>query len=217
MEETELARNVEAYSALHEIPADFMAGFCLACAERGSGIFTALAQPADAEWLSYALDAAWKAPTGQVDEGDLIEILEGFETRTASMDADDPGSEGFSIAQSAMLAVNAIAVYMNPNPARAEMSGQTLETTLGSFDFKLGGAEGAVIRAGEDEEVGRLQQLEQGAQNSFVESIRTLILNQEENGLGGDFLENLRESCAPIRDEFEAATVVVAELVGWDQ
>ncbi|MFC4464984.1 hypothetical protein ACFPH6_10585 [Streptomyces xiangluensis] len=211
-----MARNVEAYSALRELPAGFLAGFCLACAERGSGVFTALAQPTDAEWFSYALDAAWKAPTGQVEEDDLIEILEEFETKTASMDADDPGSKGFSIAQSAMLAVNAIAVYMNPNPARAEMSGQTLETILGSFDFKLGGSVVTVIRAGEDEEVGRLQQLEQDAQNSFIESVRALNRDQEGSGLGGDFLENLRESCVPIRDEIRAATESVAELAGWD-
>lgn len=212
-----MARNVEAYSALRELPVDFLAGFCLACAERGSGVFAALAQPTDAEWFSYALDTAWRAPIGQVEEDDLIEILEEFETKTASMDADDPGSKGFSIMQSAMLAVNSIAVYMNPNPARAEMSGQTLETILGSFDFKLGGSAVTVIRAGEDEAVGHLQQLEQDAQNSFIESVRALIRDQERSSLGEDFLENLRESCAPIRDEIRAATESVAELAGWGQ
>lgn len=212
-----MARNVEAYSALRELPADFLAAFCLACAERGSGVYTALAQPAEEEWFSYALDAAWKASLGEVDEGDLIDILEEFETRTESIDADDPGSKGFSIVQSAMLAVNSIVVYMNPNPARAEMSGQTLETILGSFDFKLGGSEVAVTRSGEDEEVGRLQQLEQDAQNSFIESVRSLIRDQSGSGLDRDFLENLRDSCAPIRDEIKAVTESVAELAGWDQ
>ncbi|MGP4044767.1 hypothetical protein [Streptomyces sp. 2A115] len=185
--------------------------------ERGSGVFTVLAQPADEEWFSYALEVAWRAPLGEVDEDDLIEILEEFEGRTESIDADDPGSKGFSIVQSAMLAVNAIAVYMNPNPARAEMSGQTLETILGSFDFKLGGSVVPVTRAGEDEGVGRLQQLEQDAQNSLLESIRSLIRDQGGSGLDRDFLEGLRDSCVPIRDEIRAATESVAELVGWDQ
>ncbi|WP_157857298.1 hypothetical protein [Streptomyces yerevanensis] len=212
-----MARNVEAYSALRELPVDFLAGFCLACAERGSGVFTALARPADSEWFSYALDTAWKVPTGQFDEDDLIEILEEFETNIGAMDADDPGSKRFSITQSAVLAVNAIAVYMNPNPARAEMSGQTLETILGSFDFKLGGSSVTVIRAGEDEAVGHLQQLEQDAQNSFIESVRALIRDQEGSSLGEDFLENLRESCAPIRDEIRAAAESVAELADWYQ
>ncbi|MEV0218446.1 hypothetical protein [Streptomyces sp. NPDC050704] len=212
-----MARNVEAYSALRELPADFLAVFCLASAERGSGVFAALAQSADKEWFSYALDIAWRAPLGEVDEDDLIEILEEFENRTESIDADDPGSKGFSIVQSAMLAVNAIAVYMNPNPARAEMSGQTLETVLGSFDFKLGGSAVTMTRAGEDEEVGHLQQLEQDGQNSFLDSVRSLVRDQGGSGLDRNFLEGLRDSCTPVRDEIRAATESVAELVGWDQ
>ncbi|WP_328770967.1 hypothetical protein [Streptomyces sp. NBC_00286] len=208
---------MEAYSALRELPADFLTGFCLACAERGSGVFTTLADPADAEWFSYVLDAAWKAPVGEVGEDELIEIIEDFESRAESFDGDDPGSKGFSILQSGMLAVNAIAVYMNPSPARAEMSGQTLETILGSIDFKLGGSQTKVTRAGEEEEIGRLQRLEQDAQNSFVASARTLVGDQAGGALDGDFLENLRNSCVPIRDEIRAATVSVAELAGWVQ
>ncbi|MCZ4512347.1 hypothetical protein O3Q52_30115 [Streptomyces sp. ActVer] len=212
-----MARNVEAYSALRDLPAHFLAGFCLGCAERGSGIFVTLADPEDAEWFSQVLEVAWKAPLGEVDEDELIEILEDFETRTESMDVDDPGSRGFSVVQSAMLAVNAIAVHLNPSPARAEMSGQTLETVMGSFDFKLGGSEVVITRAGEDEGLGRLQRMEQDAQNAFVESVRALTGDQAEPRLGRDFLESLRQSCAPVRDEFKAATSSVAELAGWDQ
>jgi len=208
---------VEAYAALREIPPHFLAAFCLGCAERGSGVFATLADPADADWFSYVLDTAWRAPLGEVDEGELIEILEDFEARTASIDADDPGSKGFSIVQSAMLAVNAIAVHMHPNPSRAEMSGQTLETILGSFDFKLGGSEVKIIGAGEEEEAGRLQQVEQDAQNSFLASVRPLIRDQQVNRLDRDFLESLRGSCVPIREEIEEATASVAELAGWDE
>ncbi|MFD4628939.1 hypothetical protein ACFVYR_03410 [Streptomyces sp. NPDC058284] len=207
---------METYSALHEIPSIFLAGFCLSCAERGSGVFSALADEPDVEWFSYILDSAWKAPLGEVEEDELMEILEEFEARGESFDADDPGTKGFSILQSAMLAANAIAVFLNPTPSRAEMSGQTLETILGSFDFKLGGSRIAMIEAGEEEEVGRLQQLEQDAQKAFVASVRNLNSDQVEAGLTGAFLEDLRGSCAPVRDEIKMATASVAELAGWD-
>ncbi|MFH8559474.1 hypothetical protein [Streptomyces sp. NPDC017988] len=208
---------METYSALHEIPPNFLAGFCLSCAERGSGVFSTLAGESDAEWFSYVLDSAWKAPLGEVEEDELLDILEEFEARGESFAADDPGTKGFSILQSAMLAANAIAVFMNPIPSRAEMSGQTLETILGSFDFKLGGSRIAMIEAGEEEEVGRLQQLEQDAQKSFVASVRRLNGDQMEAGLTREFLADLRGSCAPIRDEIEMATASVAELAGWNE
>ncbi|MER5971132.1 hypothetical protein ABT112_15580 [Streptomyces sp. NPDC002055] len=208
---------METYSALHEIPGMFLAGFCLSCAERGSGVFSALSDETDAEWFSYALESAWKAPLGEVEEGELLGILEELEEREESFDADDPGTKGFSIVQSAMLAANAIAVFMNPIPSRAEMSGQTLETILGSFDFKLGGSEISMIEAGEEEEVGRLQQLEQDAQKSFMSSVRSLSSDQMEAGLTRTFLEDLRDSCAPVRDEIKMATASVAELAGWNE
>lgn len=153
-------------NALRELPIDFLAGFCLACAERGSGVFIALARPADSEWFSYALGAAWKVPTGKVNEDDFIEILEEFENEHWG---------------------------------------------------KLGGSAVTVIRAGENEAVGHLQQLEQDAQNSFIESVRALIRDQEGSSIGEDFLEHLRESCAPIRDEIRAAAESVAELADWYQ
>ncbi|MFD6285102.1 hypothetical protein [Streptomyces sp. NPDC060205] len=212
-----MVRNGETYSALRDIPGQFLVGFCLGCAERASGVFVTLADQEDAAWFSHSLEIAWRAPLGEADEDELIEILGEFEGRTEAIDADDPGSRGFSVVQSAMLAVNAIAVHLNPNPVRAEMSGQVLETILGSFDFKLGGSEAVVTRAGEDEKTGRLQRLEQAAQDAFVASVRDLR--------GGDradphfdraFLGSLRASCAPVRDEFRGATVSVAELAGWD-
>ncbi|MGW0538617.1 hypothetical protein [Streptomyces sp. NPDC003032] len=207
---------METYSALHVIPRIFLAGFCLSCAERGSGVFSTLADESDAEWFSYVLESAWKAPLGEVEEDELLEILEEFEARGESFEADDPGTKEFSILQSAMLAANAIAVFMNPTPSRAEMSGQTLETILGSFDFKLGGSRIAMIEAGEEEGVGRLQQLERDAQKSFVASVRSLNGDQVEAGLTRAFLDDLRGSCGPVRNEIKMATVSVAELVGWD-
>ncbi|MEU7583919.1 hypothetical protein AB0B50_40795 [Streptomyces sp. NPDC041068] len=208
---------METYSALHDIPRNFLVGFCLSCAERGSGVFSALADESDAEWFSYILDSAWKAPLGEVEEEELLEILEEFEVRAESFEADDPGTKGFSILQSAMLAANAIAVFMNPAPSRAEMSGQTLETILGSFDFKLSGSRIAMVGAGEEEAVGRLQQLEQDAQNAFVASIRSLNSDQVEAGLTRAFLEDLRVSCIQVHDEFKLATASVAELTGWNE
>ncbi|MFI1678089.1 hypothetical protein [Streptomyces sp. NPDC020607] len=208
---------METYSALHNIPSIFLAGFCLSCAERGSGVFSTLADESDVEWLSYVLDSAWKAPLGEVEEDELLEILEEFEARSESFEADDPGTKGFSVLQSAMLAVNAIAVFMNPIPSRAEMSGQTLETILGSFDFKLSGSRISMIEAGEEEEVGRLQQLEQDAQKAFVASVRSLNSDQREAGLTRAFLADLRVSCAPVRDEIKMATASVAELAGWSE
>ena len=194
-----------------------LTGFCLACAERGSGVFATLADPEDAEWFAHVLEAAWKAPLGEVGEDELIEILEEFEARTGAADADDPGSKGFSVVQSAMLGVNAISVYLNPSPARAEMSGQTLQTVLGSFDFKLGGSEVTITPNGENEEVGRLQKMERAAQKSFMETVHSLTGDQEDGRLDGEFLEGLRESCVVVRDEIRKATVTVADLFGWGQ
>ncbi|TPQ16933.1 hypothetical protein [Streptomyces sporangiiformans] len=210
-----MTRNVETYSALREIPTDFLTGFCLACAERGSGVFAALATPTEAERFFHILDTAWKAPLGEVDEDELVDILEDFEARTGSVDFGDPGSRTFSVVQSAMLAVNAIAVCMHPNPTRAEMSGQTLETILGSFDFEIGGRKARVVRPGEETATGRLQRLEQNAQASFVESVRSLTRDQDVSRLDRSFLEALRDSCAPVRDEIKNAAASVAELNGW--
>lgn len=61
-------------------------------------------------------------------------------------------------------------MYLNLSPARAETPGQTLETILGSFDFKLGGAEVTTTPSGENEEFGRLQKTERDAQNPFMEA-----------------------------------------------
>ncbi|MFE7069865.1 hypothetical protein ACFU96_07235 [Streptomyces sp. NPDC057620] len=212
-----MVRNGETYSELRDLPGQFLVGFCLGCAERASGVLVTLADQEDAAWFSHALEVAWRAPLGEADEDELIEILEEFEGRTESIDADDPGSRGFSLVQSAMLTVNAIAVHLNPHPGRAEMSGQVLETILGSFDFKLGDGVAVVTRAGEDEETGRLQRLEQAAQDAFVASVR----GPRGGGRGEprpdrEFLRRLRASCVPARDEFRGATVSVAELAGWD-
>ncbi|MGX1909828.1 hypothetical protein ACWIID_13300 [Streptomyces phaeochromogenes] len=180
-------------------------------------MFATLADPEDAEWFAHVLEAAWKAPLGEVDEGELMEILEDFEARTGAVDADDPGSKGFSVVQSAMLGVSAIAVYLNPSPARAEMSGQTLQTILGSFEFKLGGSEFTITPNGEKEEVGRLQKLERDAQKSFMETVHSLTGDQEDGRLDREFLEGLRETCVAVRDEIKEATMAVADLSGWDQ
>ncbi|MEU9956787.1 hypothetical protein [Streptomyces sp. NPDC050982] len=128
-------------------------------------MFAVLADPKGAEWFAHVLEVAWKAPLGEVGEDELIGIIEDFESRTEAADANDPGTKEFSVVQSAMPAANAIAVHQHPNPARAEMSGRTLETVLGSFDFKHGGSEVTFTRAGEDEEVGRLRMAERDARN----------------------------------------------------
>lgn len=214
-EEIKLSRNVEAYSALRDLPDEFLVGFCLACAERGNGVLAPLGAPEELEWSSRVLDLAWKAPLGEVEEDELAEILEEFELRSESIDMGDPGSKGFTVLQSMMLVVNAIAVYMNPSPARAEMSGNTLETILGSFDFKLGGSQIVIIEAGSQEEVGRLQRLEQEAQNAYIESVVPSTDGQAATRLDRIFLDSLRASCAPIRDEIAVATESVAELAGW--
>ncbi|MFI6276577.1 hypothetical protein [Streptomyces sp. NPDC050988] len=57
---------------------------------------------------------------------------------------------------------------------RAEISGLTLETIPGSFDFTLGGSEVTTTPNGENEEVGRIRKSERDAQNSFMEAAVTV-------------------------------------------
>ncbi|MFB7718426.1 hypothetical protein [Nocardia sp. NPDC056100] len=209
-----MARNVEVYRSLQSADAQALSIFALACAERGSGIFRTVASSADREWYSRILELAWRAAVGEAAEDELVEVIDEFETRAGSSEddeGDDPDSREFSALQSAMLAVNAIAVYLSPSPARAELSGQTLETLLSSFDFKLGGSRAVIVSAGESgPPPGPLQQMEQDAQ--------TAIMREIANGaeLSSEFLDSLRTTCQIARDDIAAATLAVAEVSGWD-
>ncbi|WP_406114973.1 hypothetical protein [Streptomyces sp. NBC_01014] len=206
---------MEAYASLREIPVEFLTIFCLTCAERGSGVFNQLSESEQIEWFSQVLNSAWKASLGGASEDELIDILEDFELRYGTLAMDDPDSKEFCLVQAATLAVNAIAVHLNPSAARAEMSGQTLETILGSFDFRLNGSKSVITRRDtQDSSIGRLQQLEQDSQKSTIESIRALT-SQGISGLTPAFLEDLRNSCGPARDKIALATEDVADMSGW--
>ncbi|WP_371792005.1 hypothetical protein OG285_22375 [Streptomyces sp. NBC_01471] len=202
-------------TALRDVPDGLLAVFCLACAERGSGVLARLADPEDAEWFAEMLEVAWQAPLGNVSEDTLIDILDQFEMKSESLNTEDPDSKGFFIDQCAMLIVNAIAVHLNPSAARAEMSGQTLETILGTFDFMLSRVQSVIVRPGlQESPVGRLQRLEQEAQNSIVDSLKELA-TQQRGIADSDFLVNMRNTSSPVRDEMAAATDEVSDIAGW--
>lgn len=161
------------------------------------------------------LEVAWQAPLGNVSEDTLIDILDQFEMKSESLNTEDPDSKGFFIDQCAMLIVNAIAVHLNPSAARAEMSGQTLETILGTFDFMLSRVQSVIVRPGlQESPVGRLQRLEQEAQNSIVDSLKELA-TQQRGIADSDFLVNMRNTSSPVRDEMAAATDEVSDIAGW--
>jgi hypothetical protein len=208
-----MTRNVDAYQSLRSAGAAALNVFALGCAERGSGIFERLATEGEKEWFSRILELAWSAVSGEGDEGDLAEVVEEFQERAEYFDSDEHNKD-FYVVQSAMLAVNAIAVHLNPTPARTEMSGQTLETLLGDFDFRLSGEQAVIVRAGEpNPPIGRLQQMEQDAQNATLRALSEL---GDQNPMTQEFLDSVRESCRPVRDEIASATAQVAERAGWE-
>jgi hypothetical protein len=205
---------VGVYRSLQSVSGVGLTIFALACAERGSGIFGNLADEQDREWFYRILELAWDVPVGEADENELVEVVEEFQERAESLDPDEPDSKDFYALQSAMLAVNTIAVHLNPSPMRTETSGQTLETLLGDFDFRLSGQRAVIVRSGEAElPVGRLQQMEQTAQSATLQAVVTLT---DQDRVTREFLDNIREICRPVRDEIAAGTVSVAELAGWE-
>jgi len=213
-----VTRNTAVYESLRTATAAGQVVFALACAERGRGIFEQLADEREKEWFSHILEMAWKAPLGVVDEEELAQLVDEFQERAESVeddDSDDSHSKDFYVLQSAMLAVNALALYMNPSPDRAEMSGQTLQTLLGSFDFRLSGRRPVVVGAGEaGPPVGRLQQMEQDAQVASMMAVAALA---ERERPSRQFLDGLQETCRPLRDEIASAAAAVTELAGWDE
>ncbi|MEU8730750.1 hypothetical protein AB0C68_15440 [Streptomyces tendae] len=209
-----MTRNVAVYRALQSMASFGLEVFALTCAERGSAIFRSLATAEDAEWFSQVLDTAWKAAAGEFDEDELAELVDEFQAHAESFGTDDAESREFFVLQSAMLAMNAIVVHLHPSAARAETSGQTLETLLGAFDFKLGGEEARIVRAGETPPPpGRLQRTEQEAQAAVVEAVTALTGPQE---VTRTFLEEVRERCRPLREEIAVAAATVGERAGWD-
>ncbi|MFP3988264.1 hypothetical protein U9R90_12290 [Streptomyces sp. E11-3] len=210
-----MSRNVEVYEALRSVSNQQLAAFCAACAERGSGL-AQLGTPEQQDQLTRLLGVAWGVLSGGQSEESAVEVLEEAELMFDEDDPlaeDDPGSPEFLVAQAILLAVNAISVCLHPDPRRAEMSGQTLETILSSLDFRMSGQQAVFVRHGEAEPpVGRLQQLEQDAQHAFMES----IIHGGGEPLDREALEMLRVTSAPVRDEITAAIAEVAELCGWD-
>ncbi|MFE6863228.1 hypothetical protein [Nocardia sp. NPDC057668] len=207
-----MTRNADIYRELHATSPAGLVVFALACAERGSGIFQALAEHVEGEQLSGILELAWSAAAGDADDGDSAATVEEFEELAESFDPDESDTS-FFVVQSALLAVNAIALLSDPRPARAELSGQTLETLLGDFDFRLSGQTAVIVRAGETPPPpGRLQRLEQEAQTATMRALTALP-----NGdvASREFLDEIRESCRAARDEIASATEAVAELAGW--
>ncbi|MEU0542845.1 hypothetical protein ABZ319_23535 [Nocardia sp. NPDC005978] len=72
------------------------------------------------------LELAWRAAIAESDEDELARVLDDFQEEADALEADESNFD-FFVLQSAILAVNAIAVHAHPSPAQAELSGQTLE------------------------------------------------------------------------------------------
>ncbi|MEU9348610.1 hypothetical protein AB0D74_46185 [Streptomyces sp. NPDC048278] len=209
-----MTRNVAVYQSLQSADEVTLNVFAAACAERGSAIYQELVDDADREWFAQFLELAWSSLSGEADEGELADAIEEFQEWAESVETEDSEGKDFYVMQSAMLAVNAIAVHLNPTAARAEMSGQTLETLLGGFDHRLGGGQPVIVRAGEPSPPpGPLQRLEQDAQNAILQS---LSARADQGRASQELLDGIRASCRPVHDEIATATSSVAELAGWD-
>ncbi|WP_031507941.1 hypothetical protein [Streptomyces megasporus] len=209
-----MARNSELYRTLQTAAHPELVAFCAACAERGSGIHKLLGASEGAALFEEALSLGWDAAHGAVDDEAVIGLLEEAEDLLAqnSDEEDDTESQEFHATQSLLLAVNTLSVYANPSPGRAEMSGQTMETFLAGFDFKLGGERAVIIRAGEPSPVGNLQRLEQEAQTRFLAS----YVNGTGDLLRNATIEEMRDSCLDVRERITHAAKEVAELRGWE-
>lgn len=206
-----MARNVEVYAALRSASDAELVAFCAGCAERGWGVLRRIGTPEDAEWYRDAIELCWNAAAGDVSEDAASEIVEEGEDALGSEEVDSISQEFYRL-QCVMLAVNTLAVYLNPSAEKAEMSGQTLETILSDFDFTLSGETSRIIRYGESQPpAGRLQEIEQGAQNWFIE-----------NGVDGDggrltegFLERFRGYCTERGNLLAGAVPDVVDRKGW--
>ncbi|MDI3408436.1 hypothetical protein [Streptomyces cavernicola] len=152
---------------------------------------------------------------GTTSEEESLLALDEFESSLdveSGMEEGNSDSPEFYVAQVELLAANVIAVYLNPDPMRAEMSGQTLETILSSFDFRLSGSEAEFVRPGEPQPpVGPLQRLEHESQWDLLESARSSAVSLSSVGI-----RELRAACAPGRDAIISAVERLAEVNGWD-
>ncbi|TVL89135.1 hypothetical protein CD790_28515 [Streptomyces sp. SAJ15] len=186
--------------------------FCATCAERGSAIYSTLARDDEVQHLNEMLDLVWRAVVESSLDADASSVVEEFEEATEDDTEDEADSPGFYVTQSALLIVNALAVYLNPDPARAAMSGRTLETILSSFDFTLSGEQARLIPAGQESPTGPLQQLEQQEQVAYMSAFA--------DGTGvritPERMNELRRSCLLARNQYEDAVRQVADLSGWD-
>ncbi|QIK08342.1 hypothetical protein G7Z12_22255 [Streptomyces sp. ID38640] len=207
-----MTRNLKVYATLRSASDAELVAFCAGCAERGWGIIRQISAPEDAERYQEMLELCWNAASGEISEAAASEIVEQAEADLGSEEV-DPMSQDFYGLQCTMLVVNTLAVYLNPSPERAELSGQTLETILSDFDFTLSGEVSRIVKYGDPQPpADRLQRVEQGAQRWFIEN----GVDGEGGQLTREFLDRFRAYCGDKANELSSAFPDVADRKGWD-
>ncbi|MEV0245415.1 hypothetical protein AB0H76_02370 [Nocardia sp. NPDC050712] len=202
-----MASNAAAYDTLPSLDSARLAAFALGCAERGSGIFLALAGQEEADRLSSLLERAWLAAAGEGDDAEIADIVEEFEARAeASSDGTDSLDAAYFLLHAEYLSVLALAIQIQPSSELGEETGEMLENLLHIIDQRLSGVRSVTVAAGEPTPTGPLQQIEHAAQDR---TLRALAELPGSDRLTPEFLTELRASFVPQRDEIASATALL--------